>query len=77
MKKLIIILLVLMVWCKTAKVVKGDYAFYIKDWRCNKDDNFLLRLHSVSSNTSFWVMELNKDGTPKKCGNCEEYDNYK
>lgn len=77
MKKLIIILLVLIIGCKTAKVVEGDYAFYIKDWKCDKSNNFLLNLHSVSSDTTFWVIELKKDGKPKKCGECDEYDNYK
>ena len=71
MRKLIIVLLILMMGCKTAKVVEGDYAFYIKDWKCDKDNNLLLKLQSVSSYTTFWVAEIKEDGKHKKCGECD------
>ena len=71
MHKIIVILTILIIGCASAKKVdESDYKFYIKEWKCDNNNNLLMLLGGYPNGGEFWVMEIEQNGIPKKTKNC-------
>lgn len=61
-------LFVFITGCSSIKIDEKENKYYIKDWKCDKNQTLLYLFKDYLTDDEFWVIELKKDGTPKKCG---------